>query len=145
MAIELDNSFTVPVPPEQAWDVLLDVERIAPCMPGASVTSVEGDEIEGQVKVKLGPLSLTYKGTAKFTDKDQASHTISIEATGKETRGSGTASATVQANADARRVRGPDAGLHSHVAERDRQAGPVRPLPAARGERQADPAIRHQP
>jgi len=98
MAIELDNSFTVPVPPEQAWDVLLDVERIAPCMPGASVTSVEGDEIEGQVKVKLGPLSLTYKGTAKFTDKDQASHTISIEATGKETRGSGTASATVQAN-----------------------------------------------
>ena len=97
MAIELDNSFTVPVPPEQAWDVLLDVERIAPCMPGASVTSVEGDEIEGQVKVKLGPLSLTYKGTAKFTDKNQASHTISIEATGKETRGSGTASATVVA------------------------------------------------
>jgi uncharacterized protein len=77
MAIELDNTFTVPVPPEQAWDVLLDVERIAPCMPGASVTSVEGDEIQGQVKVKLGPLSLTYKGTAKFTDKDQASHTIS--------------------------------------------------------------------
>jgi carbon monoxide dehydrogenase subunit G len=97
MAIELDNSFTVPVPPEQAWDVLLDVERIAPCMPGASVTSVEGDEIEGQVKVKLGPLSLTYKGTAKFTDKDQAGHAISIEASGKETRGSGTASATVQA------------------------------------------------
>src|ERR1700722_842877 len=97
MAIELDNSFTVPVPPEQAWDVLLDVERIAPCMPGASVTSVEGDAIEGQVKVKLGPLSLTYKGTAKFTDKDQAGRTISIEATGKEPRGSGTASATVQA------------------------------------------------
>ena len=97
MAIELDNSFTVPVPPEQAWEVLLDVERIAPCMPGASVTSVEGDEIEGQVKVKLGPLSLTYKGTAKFIDKDQAAHSISIEATGKETRGSGTASATVQA------------------------------------------------
>src|ERR1700756_2609265 len=97
MAIELDNSFTVPVPPEQAWDVLLDVERIAPCMPGASVTSVEGDEIEGQVKVKLGPLSLTYKGTAKFTDKDQANNTIAIEATGKETRGAGTASANVQA------------------------------------------------
>jgi carbon monoxide dehydrogenase subunit G len=98
MAIDLDNSFTVPVPPEQAWDVLLDVERIAPCMPGASVTSVEGDEIQGQVKVKLGPLSLTYKGTAKFTEKDQASHTIAIEATGKETRGAGTASANVQAS-----------------------------------------------
>jgi carbon monoxide dehydrogenase subunit G len=98
MAIELDNSFTVPVPPEQAWDVLLDVERIAPCMPGASVLSVDGDSIEGQVKVKLGPLSLAYKGTAKFTEKDQANHAIAIEATGKETRGAGTASANVQAN-----------------------------------------------
>jgi uncharacterized protein len=97
MAIELDNSFTVPVPPEQAWDVLLDVERIAPCMPGASVTSVEGDQIEGQVKVKLGPLSLSYKGTAKFTEKDQANRTIAIEASGKETRGAGTASANVHA------------------------------------------------
>ncbi len=97
MAIELDNTFTVPVPPEQAWDVLLDVERIAPCMPGASVTSVEGDEVAGQVKVKLGPLSLSYKGTAKFTEMDPANHTISLEASGKETRGAGTASATVQA------------------------------------------------
>jgi carbon monoxide dehydrogenase subunit G len=98
MAIELDNSFTVPVPPEQAWHVLLDVERIAPCMPGASVLSVDGDEIEGQVKVKLGPLSLTYKGTAKFTEKDQDNHAIAIEASGKETRGAGTASANVQAS-----------------------------------------------
>src|SRR6266700_4713087 len=99
MAIELDNSFTVPVPPEQAWDVLLDVERIAPCMPGASVLSIsdDGNEIEGQVKVKLGPLSLTYKGTAMFTDKDQANQTIAIEAAGKETRGAGTASANVTA------------------------------------------------
>jgi carbon monoxide dehydrogenase subunit G len=99
MAIELDNSFTVPVLPEQAWDVLLDVERIAPCMPGASVTSLsdDGNEIEGQVKVKLGPLALAYKGTAKFTEKDQENHTIAIEATGKETRGAGTASANVQA------------------------------------------------
>jgi carbon monoxide dehydrogenase subunit G len=99
MAIELDNSFTVPVLPEKAWDVLLDVERIAPCMPGASVLSIsdDGNEIEGQVKVKLGPLSLTYKGTAKFTDKDQANHVIAIDATGKETRGAGTASANVQA------------------------------------------------
>jgi carbon monoxide dehydrogenase subunit G len=98
MAIELENTFTVPVAPEQAWDVLLDVERIAPCMPGASVLSVNGDEIEGQVKVKLGPLSLAYKGTAKFTDKDQANRVITIEATGKEARGAGTASATVQAD-----------------------------------------------
>jgi carbon monoxide dehydrogenase subunit G len=68
-------------------------------MPGASVLSIsdDGNEIEGQVKVKLGPLSLTYKGTAKFTDKDQANNSITIEATGKETRGAGTASANVQA------------------------------------------------
>ncbi|HUN31430.1 MAG TPA: SRPBCC family protein [Trebonia sp.] len=97
MAIELDNSFTVPVPPEQAWDVLLDVERIAPCMPGASVLSVDGDSIEGQVKVKLGPLSLTYKGTAKFVEKDEATRTIVLDASGKETRGAGTASASVNA------------------------------------------------
>ena len=98
MAIELDNEFTVPVPPEQAWDVLLDVERIAPCMPGASVTSVDGEEVAGQVKVKLGPLSLSYKGTAKFTEKDEETRTIAIEASGKETRGAGTASANVQAS-----------------------------------------------
>jgi carbon monoxide dehydrogenase subunit G len=97
MAIELDNSFTVPVLPEQAWDVLLDVERIAPCMPGASVLSVDGDSVEGQVKVKLGPLSLTYKGTAKFVEKDQPSHTIVLDASGKETRGQGTATASVNA------------------------------------------------
>ncbi|HEX3962623.1 MAG TPA: SRPBCC family protein [Trebonia sp.] len=97
MAIELDNSFTVPVLPEQAWDVLLDVDRIAPCMPGASVLSVDGDSVEGQVKVKLGPLSLTYKGTAKFVEKDQPSHTIVLDASGKETRGQGTATASVNA------------------------------------------------
>jgi carbon monoxide dehydrogenase subunit G len=68
-------------------------------MPGASVSSIsdDGNEIVGQVKVKLGPLSLTYKGTAKFTEKDQDNRTIAIEATGKETRGAGTASANVQA------------------------------------------------
>jgi len=97
MAIELDNSFTVPVPVEQAWDVLLDVERIAPCMPGATVTEVNGDEITGTVKVKLGPVSLTYKGTAKFTEKDTTARSVSVEASGKETRGAGTAAATVQA------------------------------------------------
>jgi len=97
MPIELDNSFTVPVPPEQAWDVLLDVRRIAPCMPGASVLSVDGESVDGQVKVKLGPLSLTYKGTAKFVEKDQDDLCIVLDASGKETRGAGTASAIVTA------------------------------------------------
>ena len=98
MAIELDHSFTVPVPPDQAWDVLLDVETIAPCMPGATVDEVDGDVVNGRIKVKVGPVSLTYKGTAKFTERDSDAHVVVLEAAGKETRGAGTASATVRAS-----------------------------------------------
>jgi uncharacterized protein len=98
MAMELDNSFTVPVPPDQAWDVLLDVQRIAPCMPGATVDEVDGDVVNGRIKVKVGPVSLTYRGTAKFTERDPDTRHIVMEASGKETRGAGTASATVRAS-----------------------------------------------
>jgi carbon monoxide dehydrogenase subunit G len=98
MAIELDNSFTVPVPPDQAWDVLLDVETIAPCMPGATVDEVDGDVVNGRIKVKVGPVSLTYKGTAKFTERNPETRVVVVEAAGKETRGAGTASATVRAS-----------------------------------------------
>ena len=97
MSMELDNSFTVPVPPDQAWDVLLDVERIAPCMPGATVDEFDGDVVNGRIKVKVGPVSLTYRGTAKFTERDPEAHVVVMEASGKETRGAGTASATVRA------------------------------------------------
>lgn len=97
MSIELENSFEVPVPPEQAWDVLLDVERVAPCMPGATVDEVSGDEVTGRIKVKVGPIALTYTGKAKFTERDDAGHAVSIEASGKETRGAGTVSAIVHA------------------------------------------------
>jgi uncharacterized protein len=98
MAMELDNSFTVPVPPEQAWDVLLDVARIAPCMPGATVDEVDGDVVNGRIKVKVGPVSLTYRGTATFTERDADARVVVMEASGKETRGAGTASATVRAS-----------------------------------------------
>jgi uncharacterized protein len=98
MSMELDNSFTVPVPPDQAWDVLLDVQRIAPCMPGATVDEVDGDVVTGRIKVKVGPVSLTYRGTAKFTERDPDARMVVVEASGKETRGSGTASATVRAS-----------------------------------------------
>jgi len=98
MAMELDNSFTVPVPPDQAWDVLLDVQRIAPCMPGATVDEVDGDMVNGRIKVKVGPVSLTYRGTAKFTERDPDARLVVMEASGKETRGAGTASATVRAS-----------------------------------------------
>ena len=70
MAMEMDHSFTVPVPPDRAWDVLLDVQRIAPCMPGASVEDFDGEVVTGRIKVKVGPVSLTYRGTAKFTEHD---------------------------------------------------------------------------
>ncbi len=97
MAMELDHSFTVPVPPAQAWDVLLDVQQIAPCMPGATVDTVDGDDVAGRLKVKVGPVSLTYKGTATFKNRDAADRSVVVEASGKEMRGSGTASATVRA------------------------------------------------
>src|SRR6201992_1488317 len=97
MAMELDHSSTVPVPPSQAWDVLLDVRRIAPCMPGATVDTVEGDDVAGRLKVKVGPVSLTYKGTATFKDRDEADRSLLVEAAGKEMRGAGPASATVRA------------------------------------------------
>ncbi len=94
--MELEHSFTVPVPEDRAWDVLLDVERVAPCMPGATLESIDGDEIHGAIKVKVGPINMTYKGTARFTERDPAAHIITLEASGKETRGAGTASAKVR-------------------------------------------------
>jgi len=94
--MELEHSFTVPVPVDQAWDVLLDVEQVAPCMPGATLDSVDGDEIKGRIKVKVGPISITYAGTARFTERDRDAGVVTLEASGKETRGSGTAAATVR-------------------------------------------------
>ena len=94
--MELEHSFTIPVPPEQAWQVLLDVEQIAPCMPGATVDSVDGDVVTGRIKVKVGPVAMTYAGTARFVERDEQSRTVRLEASGKETRGAGTASAKVR-------------------------------------------------
>jgi carbon monoxide dehydrogenase subunit G len=106
--MELEHSFSVPVPVERAWDVLLDVERVAPCMPGATLDSVEGDEIKGRIKVKVGPIQMTYAGTARFTERDKAAGVAVLAASGKETRGAGTASATVRseltADGDATKV-----------------------------------------
>lgn len=93
--MELQNSFTVPANVAMAWSTLLDVEAIAPCMPGATLESVNGDEFTGNVKVKLGPVSMTYGGEARFLTKDATSHTAVIEGNGKESRGSGTARALV--------------------------------------------------
>jgi carbon monoxide dehydrogenase subunit G len=95
--MELTNEFTVDAPIEQAWSVLTDLERIAPCMPGAQLTEVEGDEYRGNVKIKVGPITAQYKGVATFVSKDDSAHTAVLKAEGRDTRGQGNASATITA------------------------------------------------
>jgi carbon monoxide dehydrogenase subunit G len=95
--MNIQDEFRVDVPVEEAWRVLTDVERIAPCMPGAQLQEVEGDEFRGIVKVKVGPITAQYKGAARFTEKDEANHRAVIRAQGRDTRGQGNASATVTA------------------------------------------------
>lgn len=95
--MELAHEFTVNTPIDRAWAVLTDVERIAPCMPGAELTEVDGDTYHGLVKVKVGPITALYKGTASFVEKDEAAHRAVLKAAGRDARGQGNASATVTA------------------------------------------------
>jgi carbon monoxide dehydrogenase subunit G len=95
--MELVNEFRVPVATATAWKTLTDVERVAPCIPGAQLLSVDGDDFTGAVKVKVGPITVSYRGEATFQEKDQAAQRVVIKANGKETRGSGTAAALVTA------------------------------------------------
>ena len=95
--MELEHTFTVPVGIDDAWHVLLDIRQVAPCMPGAALDSVDGDDFTGIVKVKLGPIGLTYKGKASFIEKDEAAHRAVIDAHGRDARGNGTAAAKVTA------------------------------------------------
>ena len=93
--MKLEHSFTVPADLNTVWQAVLDPERVAPCMPGATLTEVAGDNFKGSVKVKLGPISLLYKGSGEFLKKDESTRTVVIKASGKDTRGNGTAAATV--------------------------------------------------
>ena len=95
--MKIEDEFRVDVGVDEAWKVLLDVERIAPCMPGAQLQEVEGDEYRGIVKVKVGPITAQYKGVARLTETDEANHKVVLRAEGRDTRGQGTASATVTA------------------------------------------------
>jgi uncharacterized protein len=95
--MELTNDFRVAVPPARAWEVLTDVERIAPCMPGAQLQEIEGDEYRGIVKVKVGPITAQYKGKATFVERDQDGGRLVLRAEGRETRGQGNANATITA------------------------------------------------
>ncbi|MGW2382267.1 SRPBCC family protein [Streptomyces sp. NPDC001658] len=93
--MELHHEFTVPVPVDEAWRTLVDIERVAPCLPGAVVEDYDGKTVTGSVKVKVGPITVTYKGTAVFEEQDGAAHRMVLIASGRETRGQGTARATV--------------------------------------------------
>jgi carbon monoxide dehydrogenase subunit G len=93
--MELTNEFRVGVAVDEAWAVLTDVERIAPCMPGAQLQEVEGDEYRGIVKVKVGPITAQYKGTARLAEVDEANRRIVIDASGRDTRGQGNAKASI--------------------------------------------------
>jgi carbon monoxide dehydrogenase subunit G len=95
--MELSNEFRVNAPIDEAWAVLTDIELIAPCLPGAQLTEVDGETYSGQVKVKVGPITAQYKGQAVFSEKDDAKHRAVIDAKGRDTRGQGNASAEVTA------------------------------------------------
>lgn len=95
--MKIDNEFAVGVPVERAWQALTDLEGLAPCMPGAQLTGVEDEVYRGRVKVKVGPVISQFAGTARFVEKDEAAHHAVISAVGKDTRGAGNASATIDA------------------------------------------------
>jgi carbon monoxide dehydrogenase subunit G len=106
--MRFDHGFTVPVPVDEAWRVLLDLPRIAPCLPGAVLTESGGDTFAGTVKVRLGPVTLEYRGVGHFVERDEAAHRVVIEASGRDIRAAGTAGAKVVAvltpDGDATRV-----------------------------------------
>jgi carbon monoxide dehydrogenase subunit G len=93
--MEFDTSFTVPLPPADAWKVLMDIERIAPCMPGAELTQVvDPTTYKGKISVKLGPVALSFAGQVKFEDINDAAQTARVKASGTDSRGRGGANAT---------------------------------------------------
>ncbi|HET7479040.1 MAG TPA: SRPBCC family protein [Rubrobacteraceae bacterium] len=94
--MKINNEFTVSAPVETAWDTMLDLEKVAPCLPGAAIQESTGDrEYKGTMKVKIGPITASYKGTVKIEEADEANHRAVINATGRDARGQGTASATI--------------------------------------------------
>ncbi len=95
--MDLNHQFTVNVPIAEAWVILTDLERIAPCLPGAQLTEVEGDTYRGQVKVKVGPILAQFKGQASFVSRDDVAHKASLKGEGRDTTGKGNASAVITA------------------------------------------------
>ena len=96
--MDLEHDFTVPMPVEEAWTAFNDLELIAPCFPGAVITSVDGDDFTGTAKIKLGPIALMYAGKGTWLERDEAARRVVIEANGKDKRGNGTAGAVITAH-----------------------------------------------
>jgi carbon monoxide dehydrogenase subunit G len=95
--MDLNHEFVVNVPVAEAWAILTDLERIAPCLPGAQLTEVEGDTYRGQVKIKVGPILAQFKGQASFVSRDDVAHKASLKGEGRDTTGKGNASAMITA------------------------------------------------
>jgi uncharacterized protein len=95
--MDLNHQFTVNVPIAEAWVILTDLERIAPCLPGAQLTEVEGDTYRGQVKIKVGPILAQFKGQASFVSRDDVAHKATLKGEGRDTTGKGNASAVITA------------------------------------------------
>jgi carbon monoxide dehydrogenase subunit G len=127
----INNSFEVPLPPNQAWKLLMDIPRIAPCMPGAELTDViDQNTYNGKVAVRLGPVALTFAGTVKFTEKDDAAHKARVNAQGKDAKGRGGAHANVDfqiepAPGGSRVVVKTDLTLSGAVAQYGRASGMI--------------------
>jgi carbon monoxide dehydrogenase subunit G len=95
--MDLNHEFVVNVPVAEAWVILTDLERIAPCLPGAQLTEIEGDTYRGQVKIKVGPILAQFKGQASFVSRDDVAHKASLKGEGRDTTGKGNASAIITA------------------------------------------------
>ncbi len=132
--MEFDNSFDVPLPPDQAWKTLMDIERIAPCMPGAELTEkVDDRTFKGKVSVRLGPVALTFQGTATFEEIDDARHDATVKAQGADAKGRGGANADVSfrlepSSAGSTVLIHTDLQLSGSVAQYGRGAGMIQDL-----------------
>jgi carbon monoxide dehydrogenase subunit G len=118
--MKLENEFTVPAPVEQAWQVLLDVERVAPCLPGAAIEGADGEEHKGTMTIKIGPITTRYTGTVKIEEADEAARRAVMRARARDSRGQGTAAATITSTME--EVEG---GTRVHVETDMRITGPA--------------------
>jgi uncharacterized protein len=118
--MKLENEFTVPAPIERAWEVLLDLDRVAPCLPGAAIEGSDGDQHTGTMTIKIGPITARYKGTVKIEEADEAAHRAVMRAQARDSRGQGTAAATITST-----MQEVEGGTRVHVETDMRVTGPA--------------------